>query len=271
MNIIEAYIKFKGQLVILVSGLSGSGKSILAKSIQNDFRIQGINLESFCKSDFSKMVTLSDSTKINDWDDIESYDWDRFNRTINETKSQGCVVVGPHFITEKLSFQPDYHFHVKISKDKLIEHRKKYIVENPDKCQEVARIVDQPVFNNMINKITFAHYYDYISRSKIDMFLNSGELSDGAMSDQAINWMFKKIQIFLDERNKQNVGQNVGQNVERNANKNTKSSFTQSVSDDERISAIIDRSTSDSDDVDNSDDSDEPIYLGTENKVELVY
>ena len=33
MNIVEAYIKFKGQLLIFVSGLSGCGKSTIGKKI----------------------------------------------------------------------------------------------------------------------------------------------------------------------------------------------------------------------------------------------
>jgi uridine kinase len=39
MNIVEAYIKKKSQLIILVSGFSGSGKTTLAREIERDFKI----------------------------------------------------------------------------------------------------------------------------------------------------------------------------------------------------------------------------------------
>ena len=38
INILEAYIEKKGGIIILVSGLAGSDRSVLAKKIERDFK-----------------------------------------------------------------------------------------------------------------------------------------------------------------------------------------------------------------------------------------
>ena len=61
MNIIDAYKKFNKQLIILISGMSGSGKSKLAKNIAEDFNLEVIKQNDFYKNPYSnewKMATL---------------------------------------------------------------------------------------------------------------------------------------------------------------------------------------------------------------------
>jgi uridine kinase len=52
MNIVEAYIKFKGQLIIFISGLPACGKLILAKTIQTDFSLKLLNQFDYYKEDY---------------------------------------------------------------------------------------------------------------------------------------------------------------------------------------------------------------------------
>ena len=49
MNIVEAYIKKRKQLIILISGFSGCGKTVIAKNISKDFNISFLNLNNFMK------------------------------------------------------------------------------------------------------------------------------------------------------------------------------------------------------------------------------
>lgn len=55
MNVVEAYIKFRGQLVVLVSGLSGSGKTEIARNIERDFKLKFINLNDYYKKIMGKL------------------------------------------------------------------------------------------------------------------------------------------------------------------------------------------------------------------------
>lgn len=205
MNIVEAYIKFRKGMVIIISGLSGSGKTKLAQNIKNDFKIEHVNIETYCLSSFNKPIKLQKDDKevtVNDWDDIESYDWKKINEEINKKKEAGIVVSGPYFPKSKLKFDVDFHIHIKISKQQLIENRHKYIQEHPDKCSELLKILDTPFENMIINQITYPHYLKYIEESKIDKFINSKELSFDNIYDQITDYLFNKIQEYLNEYNK---------------------------------------------------------------------
>ena len=45
MNLLQEYILKNKGLVILISGLSGSNRSLLAKSVERDFELKIINLD----------------------------------------------------------------------------------------------------------------------------------------------------------------------------------------------------------------------------------
>ena len=83
INIVEAYNKFNKHLIILISGLSGCKKNKIANELIKTFneqsktgkKIRKLNLRDFIKKDFKKEVELPNGTKIIDYDDIESYDW----------------------------------------------------------------------------------------------------------------------------------------------------------------------------------------------------
>src|ERR1700744_4276816 len=125
MNVIEAYIKFKGQLVILVSGLSGSGISVLAKNISRDFEIPLIHTKDYCKKDYNVTAKIRNDVEIINWDTDDVYDWEKLNNKIKEVLElqgkenelkKGIVVVGTVFPNGKINIPIDYHLHIKLSK-----------------------------------------------------------------------------------------------------------------------------------------------------------
>jgi len=201
MNIVDAYIKFNKQLIILISGLSGSGKTTIASFIERDFKIKHLNIDNYCKKDFEKYVEVSEGIKINDWDDIDSYDWNAFNEDVNKNKTNGLVICGSYFPTDKLKFTQDFHIHVKISKQKLIESRHNFIKENPEKCKELVQFLDTPTESLIINKIVYPHYLDYSQKSKIDKYINANELTIDSIYDASADFLFNKISQFLTEYN----------------------------------------------------------------------
>ena len=66
VNIVEKYIQNKDQLIILISGFSGSGKTLLAKNIERDFKLNFLNLNDFYKKDYINIVDLGNNIKVND-------------------------------------------------------------------------------------------------------------------------------------------------------------------------------------------------------------
>lgn len=202
MNIVEAYIKFNEGLIILISGLSGSGKTKLMSDIERDFKIQSVNIENFCIKENNKTVTLPNDVTVTDWDHIDSYDWDKINKTISDKKSKGIVVCGPYFPTDKLQFKSDFHINIKISKQQLIQRRHDYIKNNPDKCKNLVKFLDTPVETLIINKITYPHFLEYSEKSKVDKFINAHELNADQIYDQASDFLFNKVQSFLNDHDK---------------------------------------------------------------------
>jgi uridine kinase len=193
MNIVEAYLKFNKQLIILISGLSGSNKSQLAKFIERDFKLKAINTNDYSIKDFEKMVEVIDGVKINDWDDIDSVDWLNINKDVEKYKEKGVVLYGSYITSDKITFNPDFHIHVKISKQNLIDARRTFIKNNPDKCKELIRFVDTPTEHAIINRIVFPHYQKYLEQSKIDKYINANELGIDEVYDAASNFLFNKI------------------------------------------------------------------------------
>lgn len=252
MNIIEAYIKFNGSLIILISGLSGSGKTKLAKSIERDFKLKFIDIENYCKKDFDKKVEISGGKTIIDWDDINSFDWEKINKTIEENKSKGIVVSGPYFTTDVLTEKIDFHIHIKISKQLLIDTRKEFIesAENKEKYEDIKGME-----NVIVNQITYPHYLEYLKKSKIDKFINSKDMSQDQIYDESANFLFFKIEQYLEEYNKNVVTNNTQKNT------NQENGFKKTPLDDSSKSSS--HKLPSSSDV-STIDSDEEIYLGTE-------
>jgi len=136
VNIAEAYLKYKGQCVILVSGFSGSGKTTLAKFLASLFKFKLINQNNYHVPkdtyDIEKnYVILKNESKVLNWDNIyESVDWNKFNDDINNFKTHGIIVCGFGFPKSLLKFTPDCHLHIKISKQNLIKNREEYYDRN---------------------------------------------------------------------------------------------------------------------------------------------
>ena len=100
MNIVQAYTKFKGQHIILISGFSGSGKTKVSRFLSELFNFQHVNLSRFYRSKEvydveDNYVTMKDGYKVLDWDNIyRSVDWEKLNDFVNSSKSKGIVLVG---------------------------------------------------------------------------------------------------------------------------------------------------------------------------------
>lgn len=164
MNIVEAYIKFNSQLIILISGFSGSGKTMLGRNIQRDFKLEFINLNDFYKEDYNEIVDLGYDIKVVDWDNPEAINWNKFNEKVDNTKNKGIVCVGFGFPEDKINFKPDFHIRLDIPKQKLLELRHKYLDENKD--NKLNEYKDSRTETLIINKLSYPHYENIKFKSK---------------------------------------------------------------------------------------------------------
>lgn len=205
MNIVEAYIKFKGQLVILVSGISGSGISHLAKNISKDLNIPSVSYAKFCKKNYNEKVKLPDGTEIINWDTDDVIDWDNFNREIEDKKKTGVVAYNQSFSTNRLSknLEVDAHINIKLSKQNLFTRRQKYIENHKDECQ---KLYGRPQETLIFNRFTFPYYLQSVENSKITKFINANEFSnlpepeyDEKLANEAFSYLMNMVSKWIDK------------------------------------------------------------------------
>lgn len=196
MNIIEAYLMFNKKLIIILSGLSGSGKTSIAKLIERDFKLLLINIEHFVNKSYNQTEILPNGKKIINWDNVDSYDWDKINNMVVENQSKGVILCGPFFPTNKLNFICDFHIQIKIQKQILIENRIKYLKKNEIIEDDKNKIVEDDV-QTIVNKITYPLFLKYSEESKIDKYINSKDLTQDQMYDQIADFLFFRINEYL--------------------------------------------------------------------------
>ena len=208
VNIVEAMTQFNGQYIVMVSGLSGSGRTKLARFIAETFKFKLVDMKNFnhTKEYYEKpenYINLGIDTKILNWDDIEkSVNWIELNNTVIANKATGVVVVGLGFPNNHIKFLPDQHIHIKISKDKLFENRHKYLKSHPDDPNNkyMGTPIEKQIFNQLINPI----YIRMRDASKIDRFINMSELDIESAKKmiyiQLINFTTKWLDIYEKEK-----------------------------------------------------------------------
>lgn len=205
MNIVEAYIKFNGQLLIFISGLPGCGKLKLAKNISKDFKLKIIDQYEYYKKDYDVTATLPDGTKIINWYTDDAVDWDKFNDDINKYKKDGLIVIGVSLIENTITSKPDYHFHLNISKQLCIEKRKEFLQEHKDKYEEDYKVVNTPIEKLKMNQLIFPYYLESIKKSKINKFININEMTDQQVYDMAFDVLIDMIKKYLKQDDNQDT------------------------------------------------------------------
>lgn len=183
MNIIEAYIKFRGQLVIFISGLSGCGKTSLAKKLSEDFKLNFIDQFKYYKKDYNEKIKLSNDVERINWDTYEAMDWDKLNKDIDKYKKNGVIVTGFALPEEQIKSEVDYHVHLSISKNSCIENRHKFLEKHKDKYKEDFDLIGTETEKLIMNKMIFPYYLDTVKKSKINKFINTNKLTDDEIEE----------------------------------------------------------------------------------------
>lgn len=207
MNIVQAYTKFKGQMIILISGFSGSGKTKLSKFLSKLFEFKYVKLNEFrlSENDYDKdenYVILKNGDKILNWDNIyASIDWNKFNDYINNNKKNGVVVDGFGFPIKLLKFETDFHIHIKINKKNLLEKREQYVKKKKlDRDIELDRMI--------LNQVTFPIYVKLNEDSKIDKFVNTNDVTEEKIKEDVFFYLMQMIKRWLQNFNASVISDN---------------------------------------------------------------
>lgn len=212
MNIVEAYIKFKPGLVILISGISGAGTATLAKQISKDFKINLISYKDFLDESYNRVETINYNDKnieIKNWDSDDAINWDKFIQAIKNAQSTGVVAFSPSFPQSKIDFA-DFHINIKLSKQNLLHRRLGYQSNNnTNNNKNQDETIDKELQTLLFNKFTYPYYLQTTSDAKITKFINANEYAqlpskeyNDKVYDDVFDYLIKMIQDWLDNYSK---------------------------------------------------------------------
>jgi broad-specificity NMP kinase len=197
VNIVEKYIQNKDQLIILISGFSGSGKTLLAKNIERDFKISFLNLNDFYKKDYINIVDLGNDIKVNDWDNPDAVDWESFNAKVKELKT--VVISGFGFPNDRIEFKSDFHIYLRISKQKLLENRHNFLEENKD--NPLNDIKDTKTELLILNSLSYKHYMEIKEKSTYTLNTDVTEKTPDTTYDEIFDYLIKQIEKSVYNKN----------------------------------------------------------------------
>lgn len=197
MNIVEAYIKFKGQLLIFISGLSGCGKTELAKNIAEDFKLKIIDQHDYFLKDYNEKVTLQSGDEIINYYTDSALDWVIFNKDIDENKENGLIVIGHSLRDDLINSKPDYHIHITIAKQVCMEKRRVFLTENKEQYEEEFNQIDKPIEKLKMNQLIYPYYLESTKNSKVNKFINVNTINNDQTYDIAFDALIEFVNQYL--------------------------------------------------------------------------
>jgi len=163
MNILEAYIKKYGQIIILILGLPCTNKSEIAKELGLDLNLPVIKINDFLIENKYKEIKINDA-KFKVYEDSENYDWEKLNSNISELKNKGVILYGNYLDTEKFTQEIDFSFfylmNIKLCKKILIEKKMIEWEESDPITQIYFENIFNPLYDKLKNNLKINKFYN---------------------------------------------------------------------------------------------------------------
>ena len=185
MNIFEAYLKKYYQMVILILGMPCTNKSDIAKELGIDLNIPLIKINNYLIE--NKYIEKDiDGIKYKLFQHTESFDWNKFNKDVNEKKSTGIIIYGNYLDNKKINFDIDFAFFYSMNtglcKKILID---KKLLPFPD-SDEKSKIYFEKIFNPIYENIK--------TEFKINKFFN---IKENTTFDQSYDELFDLLMKLI--------------------------------------------------------------------------
>jgi adenylate kinase family enzyme len=197
-TILDVYLEKFKQLIIVISGMSGSNKSEISDEISKVLKCKHINQNNFINPDFEETIEINNK-KINIWDSDDAIDWLSFNNKIKEMLNENKILIisGVSFNKGKIDFKIDYHIHLKLSKQVLLEKRHDFIERHSKEPQYKDMInIDEETEKLILNKYTYPYYLKTTENAIINKFLNINEIQ----LDEIVRESFNIIINFIENK-----------------------------------------------------------------------
>jgi uridine kinase len=195
MNIIDAYKNKFGNFIVLISGLSGTGKTKVAKTLATELNLKFINLSNYYDVDKLKEIELPNNIKVKNWFSTDIINWNKLNEDINAMK-EGVIVTGIGFPEEKINEKQLIHIHIKIPKEDLLKKRADF------KKEHKTEDIDKETEKIIMEKYTYPFYEKITKEGRINKFINIKEMSEEKILDDVFNILMKIVQDKLYKESK---------------------------------------------------------------------
>ena len=164
MNILEAYIKKYGHLIILILGLPCSNKSEIAKELGIDLNLPIININDYLIKDKYEEITIKDF-KFKIYEDPDNYDWDKLNDDVNKSQSTGLIIYGNYIDSNKIDWDIDFSFFYSMNnnlcKKMLIENKfLEKIADSEEKIKIYWNDIFIPLYEELKLNLKIKKYYN---------------------------------------------------------------------------------------------------------------
>jgi hypothetical protein len=197
-NIIGAFLKYNRQLVIFISGLSGTNKSKISQNLSKELDINYLNTRDFIDKDKFEEVELPNGDKVKIW---KEYKWDDLIKDINKEKEKGVIVSGEYFPKDKFSdIKVDLHLHIKLNKQNIINKRLEYIHSQNEENKK--NFYSDNTESLIINQIIYPEYLESFQKSQINRFINANEyyeLKENEYNEKVTDRLFDEIIKYIVE------------------------------------------------------------------------
>jgi hypothetical protein len=187
MNILEAFIKKYGQLIILILGLPCSNKSEIAKELKIDLKLSILNINDYLIKDKFTEVEY-DEVKFKIYEDTNNYDWDKLNNDVNELKISGVILYGNYIDSEKINFVYNFAFFYSINNNMC----KKILIEN-----NILKIDIQKNEKIYFEKIFYPKYDELKKNIKFIKFYN---IKDDTKFDESYDSIFNLLMELIQSK-----------------------------------------------------------------------
>lgn len=172
MNILEAYIKKYGQIILLILGLPCTNKSEIAKELESDLNLQIINSNDYLIPDKYTENEI-DGIKFKIYESSENYDWDKLNKKVNELKSNGVIIYGNYIDNTKIDWEFDFCFfysmNTTLCKKKLLDKKMIDFDESEEKSVIYFEKIFNPFYNDLKNNTKINKFYNIKEDTSFDL------------------------------------------------------------------------------------------------------
>jgi hypothetical protein len=116
MNILDAFIKKHGQIILVIIGKPCTNKSYIAKEFADDLKLPLINMNKYYVDGTYVEKTVND-TSYKLYDHPDNINWDAVNSEVETKKTErgGVVVYGNYLDSAKITFKPNFVFFVNMN------------------------------------------------------------------------------------------------------------------------------------------------------------